>query len=81
MGNRNLGKTRKKRERGRNTQGGAVRASVNKVKMNRELQGHSPSLDAEQNTTTLLTQENSHQHLKMDIEESMGGRQEGTLIR
>lgn len=36
-----------RRERGR--------AILNKVKMNRELQGHAASLNTEQNTTTLNT--------------------------
>lgn len=66
-----------RKERGRNTHEGEGRVSLNKVKMNRELQGHVPSLNAEQNTTTLLTRENNHQHLKMDIEEREEGREAG----
>lgn len=49
---------------------------MNKVNMNKELQGHIASLNPEQNTTTLLTPENSHQHLRMEPEERKGRKKD-----
>lgn len=53
---------------------------MNKVKINRKPQGDVASLNTKQNTTALLTQENSHQHHKMDIEEEERGKQDDRSV-